>query len=404
MNWKLIRIIDSCLGIPLLLATSFADRLRGDKRFPNRAAVKRILLIKFWGIGNIFMILPSIQALRAAHPEATLDFLTLTGNEEALAAAGVVDSVISVDTGGIGRFISSWRRAVSRLKQSSYDIIVDFEQFARFSALVAHQIGAREVIGFETRGQYRSCLYTRPVAYDNTVHITRSFYALAAAAGATTALALPYAGLARLEDLRSRGRDLLAGDGITGDELVVVMHIGTSGNFSERRWLPERYAELADLLIENFRVRIVFTGLAEESSLVRDSISHLHFRTAAFDLSGQLSFADYFALITVADLVISADTAAVHLASAVDAPVVGLYGPNTPALYGPWGRRGLAIYQRFDCSPCITNFNAKLHICRHAAGRGACMRAITVADAFELIRQQFFAPEPPGRCERLVGT
>lgn len=404
MNWKLIRIIDTCLGIPLLLAASLVDRLRGDRRFPNRAGVKRILLVKFWGIGNIFMILPSIQALRAVHPDATLDFLTLAGNEEAVAATGVVDSIITVDTGGIRRFVSTWLGAVSRLKRGSYDIIIDFEQFARFSALVAHQIGAREVIGFDTRGQYRSCLYTRPIPYDNTVHITRSFYALAASAGAATPLALPYAGLARLDDLRMRGRDLLAGFGVGGDELTVVMHIGTSDNFSGRRWLPERYAELAALLVETFRVRVLFTGLEEESSLIRETMSHLHFQTAAVDLGGQLSFADYFALITVADLVISADTAAVHLASAVDVPVVGLYGPNTPALYGPWGSRGVAIYRRFDCSPCITNFNAKLHTCLHAGGRGACMRAITVADAFELIRQQFFAPEAPHRLERVAGT
>ena len=103
------------------------------------------------------------------------------------------------------------------------------------------------------------------------------------------------------------------------------------------------------------------------------------------------------------DLVISADTAAVHLASALDIPVVGLYGPNTPALYGPWGSKGIAVYQQFDCSPCITNFNAKLHTCRHPAGRGACMRAIEVADVLTAIQQHYFSPTAPCRLKKLGG-
>jgi ADP-heptose:LPS heptosyltransferase len=404
MNWKLIRIIDTCLGIPILLLISLTNRLLRRKRSPDSPDVKRILLIKFWGIGNIFMILPSLQGLRAAYPGATLDFLTLVGNEEALASTGAVDSIVTIDTRGFGRFLITWMHSFSGLKQKKYDIVIDFEQFARFSALVAYQVGAREVIGFDTRSQYRSYLYTRPVAYNNTIHITRSFYDLVAAAGATSQLAFPGAGIDRFDTLRSGGRNLLSGLRFTDDSLIVVMHIGTSDNFSERRWLPERYGELADLLIQTCRARVVFTGLPEESFLVGDAMAHMQCRSAAIDLSGKLGFEDFFSLIAVADLVISADTATVHLASAVDVPVVGLYGPNTPALYGPWGTKGVAIYQDFDCSPCITNFNSKLHVCRHADGRGACMRAITVEEVFELIRLQFFAAEAPLRLERLAGT
>ncbi len=403
MNWKLIRIIDTCLGIPLLLLAFIVGRFRANKSFPNRAGVKRILFVKFWGIGNIFMILPSVQAMRAAYPNVTFDFLTLSGNRDALAATGLVDSIITIDTGGIVRFLGTWFRAVSLLKQNNYNITIDFEQFARFSALVAYQTGAREIIGFDTCGQFRSILYTRKVPYDNTVPVTRSFYALAVSAGAEPAPFLPAVRLAGLEKMRLQGNELLSSFGFRPGELCVVMHIGTSNNFRERRWLPERYAELADRFVEVFQVRVVFTGLAEESFLIRDAIEHVRFRASVIDLGGRLNFADFFALISAADLVISADTAAVHIASAIDVPTVGLYGPNTPDLYGPWGTKGLAIYQRFDCSPCITNFNAKLHTCRHPEGRGACMQAIEVADTFLKIKERYFAPGASCMLERLAG-
>jgi ADP-heptose:LPS heptosyltransferase len=401
MNWKLIRIIDTWTGIPLLLAILFARRVQRRKPSPKNKPVQRMLLIKFWGIGNIFMLLPAIQSLRAIHPDAAIDFLTLENNRDALTVINAVDNITTVNTNTVQLFIRTWMRAVSCLKKNRYDIIIDFEQFARFSALIAHQINAPEIIGFDTPGQCRSSLFTRVSPYDNSTHVTRSFAALAACAGGAGAQTSHETDLPVCSNVRSQGRAILNKCGVRPDVTCVVMHIGTSDNFRERRWLPERYARLADELVEAFQVRVLFTGLEEEAFLVSETVSHLRSRSAVVDLSGQLPFADYFALIASADLVISADTAAVHLASALDIPVVGLYGPNTPTLYGPWGAGGFAIYRQFDCSPCITNFNAKLHTCRHPAGRGACMQAIQVADTFQKIQRHYFDPGAPCRLEKL---
>ena len=403
MNWKLIRIIDTYFGIPLLLLSPLVNKLRRQPP-PASADEKRILLIKFWGIGNIFMILPAIQALRKAHPFAIIDFLTLESNRDALAAIDSVDNLVAINTDTVSLFITTWMRGVSLLKKNNYDIIIDFEQFAHFSALVSSQIGARELIGFRTRSRSRNRLFSRSVPYDNTIHVTRSFFSLAIAAGASdTTSSPPGFRLPGLDEVRKRGRTLLVENGFQPDDVCVVIHIGTSDNFHERRWPPRRYAELADLLVEQFAVRVVFTGLPGESVHVREAVSQMRLESAAVDLCGQLDFAGYFALIAAADLVISADTSAVHIASAVDTPVVGLYGPNTPLLYGPWGAKGLAVYQGFDCSPCITNFNTKLNTCRHASGRGACMEAIEVADVFGVIRRQYLDPAAPFRLEKLDG-
>lgn len=403
MNWKFIRIIDTCIGIPLLLANSFTRRLPGRHSASPPGAVRRLLLIKFWGIGNIFMLLPAIEALREAYPDATIDFLTLDSNRDALTVVGAVDNVVTITTASLSRFLTSWRRAVTLLKRNRYDISIDFEQFARFSALVSGQIGARERIGFSTKGQHRSRLFSRVVPYDNTVHVTRSFFSLAAAAGAAPCHPPAESTLRERNDLRKRGREFLLAKGVRPEDLCVVVHIGTSENFRERRWLPERYAALADLLMAEYRTRVIFTGLAEEAFLISETVGYLRQPRAAIDLSGQLPFTRYLSLIAAADMVISADTAAVHLASALDTPVAGLYGPNTPHLYGPWGEKGLAVYEGFECSPCITNFNAKLHTCRHPAGKGACMHAIEVADVYTAIRRHYLDPAAPFRLAKLGG-
>jgi heptosyltransferase-3 len=94
----------------------------------------------------------------------------------------------------------------------------------------------------------------------------------------------------------------------------------------------------------------------------------------------------------------------VHLASALNTPVVGLYGPNTPQLYGPWGENGLALYANLDCSPCITNFNSKLNTCRHPRGGGACMRELSAEMVFSAIERTYLIPSAPHRLARLVGA
>jgi ADP-heptose:LPS heptosyltransferase len=337
------------------------------------------------------MLLPTIQALRTNFSAASIDFLTLETNRDALNMTGTVENIFSIDTSTPFTFLASCRRTITTLQRNQYDLIIDFEQFARFSTLMTALIGAATTIGFKTCGQQRHVLYTDPVPYNNEVHITQSFFELAKKAGVTSSFSSEVS-LECTGNLQEHGRVLLSTYGVTPEEITVVMHIGTSQNFSERRWPAERYAALGNSLAERYHVRIILTGLADEVHLTKATLKDMHNRYNAIDLGGQLSFEEYFSLISVADLVISADTAAVHLASAAQTPVVGLYGPNSPQLYGPWGASHLSLYADFDCSPCITNFNSKINTCRHHDGRGACMKALTADEVFVAIENTFFTP------------
>lgn len=385
MNWKLIRQIDRFIGIPLVwLCRLFVSTKRRQTGVPP----KRILLIKFWGIGNLFMLLPSIQALRATWPDAAIDFLTLENNRDAMAMTGCVNNIHSIDTSSPVKFFNSWWRAITTLNNNNYQLVIDFEQFARFSALITFRIAAGRSIGFATRGQGRHQLYTNPVSYDNDIHITRSFYQLVEQAGITRPFS-PDIHLGCLDAIRHNGLVLLRKHQIPLETPLVVMHIGTSDNFCERRWPPQRYSELSDLLTQNYGMQVILTGLPDETHLLKETARHLKHKEPVSNLGGKLTFTEYFELIAVAKLVISADTAAVHIASTLNIPVIGLYGPNSPHLYGPWGNNGLALYASFSCSPCITNFNSKINICRHPDGRGACMLALTVTDVFTALQKNY---------------
>ena len=89
----------------------------------------------------------------------------------------------------------------------------------------------------------------------------------------------------------------------------------------------------------------------------------------------------FAAFIKECDLFFSNDTSAVHLASAMNAPIAAFYGPNTPVLYGPLSDQQFVFYQPLPCSPCITNLNAKTSFCRIPV----CIRNITVEEVLDRI-------------------
>lgn len=402
MNLKMVRWVDIYVGITLTYLVFCLKRICGLS--PKSSTIKdykKILLVKFWGVGNVIMLLPAARAIKEKYPYAQLDFLTLTNNKEVAKAADIFENIFTLDIKNSYRFILTFLKIPVVLKNKNYDLIIDFEQFARFSALLCSLIGKKDIIGFDTKWQHRHFLYSSCVIYDNNVHITKSFYNLAESAGAIHKDCIKAVPLVCQQHEIEAMEGILHNLGINKEDILVILHVGTSENFSLRHWPPEYFASLADKLIENFSVKVALTGLAHEAIIGDKVMEHMKNRETTINACGKFNFNQFISLIKLSDLVVSADTAPVHLASCLSMPIVGLYGPNTPVLYGPWGERGLWFYKKLECSPCITNYNAKINKCRHPQGEGACMKKISVAEAYLGIKNNFFDENARFRLKKL---
>ena len=373
---RFARSVDRRLGsllVRLLAAPGFS---RGSA---PAGEPRRILLIKFHGIGNIVMLLPSLRAIRSRYRAAEIDLVTFSSNREVCACLADVDRTHLLDGESLATFVRSAAGLLPLLRSRRYDLVVDFEQFALASAVLAALTGAPRRVGFATPSGPRGRAFTSPVEYLESGHMSRIFLEVAQRAGAALDTRTPLPPLPSRdgeEELRSwAGRS-----GIGERDTVVVLHPGSSPNLTLRRWPAERFAELADRLGAAFDARIVVTGEAQERGLA-DSVAR-GMRSQARVAAGELGFTAFAALCRRASLVVSNDTSAVHVASAVGTPVAGLYGPNTPFLYGPTGGRDLVFYHPLPCSPCLTNDNAKVSNCR----RARCMELITVDEVFEAVR------------------
>jgi ADP-heptose:LPS heptosyltransferase len=108
---------------------------------------------------------------------------------------------------------------------------------------------------------------------------------------------------------------------------------------------------------------------------------HADLQGAAFNCAGDLSLGELIALLQQSTLLLTNDSGVMHIASAAGTPVVGLFGPESPKMYGPSGP-SRAIYKSLSCSPCLNMYNAKLFVCPYQA---RCMREISVEEVIDAV-------------------
>ncbi len=378
MNLSKAKVADKLVAgalLRLLAPLRFLRDVRAGYR--ARLDVRRIAFVKFWGVGNAALLLPVLQDLRERYPVARLTAVTLPANAPLFER--VADRVIPVRVDNVVQCFGDLSRAILELRRERIDLALDFEQFARSSQLLLFLAGARQTVAFDTAGQGRAGLAEVRVPYRHTRHVSECFQDLVRAAGVRRQKYRP-GGLLPLPAAVTQANEWCRRAGMPQKPLVVV-HPGSGDNFPGRRWPTRRFGLLARRLYDEGAV-VAVSGTASETRLVREVIEAsdrpLH------DWCGRLDLEQLIAHLARASLLVSNDTAPVHLASGLAVPVIGLYGPNTPLLYGPLSPGSAALYDAPPCSPCITNFNYKTSRCLNPV----CIDAITLDAVTDIARMR----------------
>lgn len=389
---------DRLLGGPV---STLAGPLRHLRRAPS-AALKHILVVKFWGLGSLQLLTPSIRHLRERHPTAKVCLLTLSENRAFAEGLGVFDELVTLDVAG------SWPalferivRLVARLRARRFDRVYDFEFLTRFSALVSLGTAAPETYGFSSPSTRRARLHTHSVPFNRYWHVAKNFLTLA---GASDVAVGP-------EDLvpfrvtkehRAETAAALFEAGFPDAGPLVVLNPNAGDLSLERRWPPDRFAELARRLVLEDNARIVVTG----SSAERGRGHEVRARAGAVaagriaNLGGRLSIGGLAALLESAEVFVTNDSGPMHVGAALGTPTIGLFGPETPQMYGPLGFRTHWLYRPPVCSPCINVHDNKLAVC--SRGRAECLTNIEVDDVLDVVRVEL--TERVGRPFRTQGS
>jgi len=140
-----------------------------------------------------------------------------------------------------------------------------------------------------------------------------------------------------------------------------------------KRWPPERFAAIADRVIESLGGTVVLIGGPGDEGVAAAVIERM--TNEPLDLTGQLTWGETGAVLEKSDLCLGNDTGAMHLAVAVGTPVVAIFGPSDPRIYGPYADRSVALWKGSESLPPL----------RQVKPEDASIEAVTVEEVWEAV-------------------
>lgn len=378
MNIRLMRTIDRMLGVPFCWALGgvyLLFPLRKEK--PPPETVKRVLVIKFFGLGSVILSTASLAMIKTGFPQAKLTFLSFAQNRELLERISVVDEVWTIDSRSLWSFIKDTFLCVKEILRRKYDVVFDFEFFSKFSTLLNGLTRAPFRVAFALPTLWRSLLITDQVPIQKNYHVKENFcYQVSAVTNQhhTFDIIAP-------EVFDSDRISLQRKVEMEGRRLIAV-NVNAGATFLERRWMPARFAELISSLLQREDCVCFFIGSKAERTYVQDAINLTSCPERCKNVAGLLTIPELAALFVRCDLLISNDSGPLHLAAALGIPTIGLYGPESPAFYGSLGDHSITVYKGIPCSPCMNVYSAKDFRCPYDA---LCMKEIRVDEVRELV-------------------
>lgn len=389
-----MRFLDHYVGLALcgmldlyeMARPPFSSRRHSSEGRPAES----ILLIKLWGIGSVILSKPAMTALKRKFPRARIVYVTFSENRRILEALGTVDEIICIRRSGMGVLLADTARAVRRVRKIRPDVGVDLEFLSRYSLLLAYLSGIPRRIGFYLPKMYRGKhLLTDRVFYSMYKHVAESFMELAgvlgAGAGSGENFVEPPALEVRDEWTRSVDEKLQRAFGRRYDRLVAINPNAGEIGIERRRWPRGNFIELVgDLSRRHEGIGFVLTGSEDEAGYVEE-IRRAIDGPNVISLAGRLSLVELAALLRKSCLVITNDSGPLHIAAAVGAKTVSLFGPETPLIYSPLGKGHVVFYKGIYCSPCHNMFNAKRY---HCPFDNRCLKEITVKEVFDAAERE----------------
>ena len=338
-----------------------------------------ILIVRLSSIGDVVHTLPSLVALRRHFPEARIDWLVESSCREVLLDNPDMSDLLEVDTVRWRRRLYSPRiwadvvRTIRHLRARRYDVVLDLQGTIK-SAVAAFLVKGDRRIGFalsDLKERMAALLYTERVTPNGSrPHvIDRNLSLLTALGLETKERAFPIVVTESMERGAARTLEEL------GLSEYVVLNPG--GSWPTKRWSPEKFGALASEIARKWELpSLVLHGPGEEGIAER-VVEHSN---GASLIAPGLGLREMIPYLQRARLFISGDTGPMHIASAFQVPVVGIFGPTDPARNGPFGQADEAIAKAVPCGPCYKH--------RCPGYDNVCLVSIEVAEVLDAVRRR----------------
>ncbi|MDP2209670.1 MAG: lipopolysaccharide heptosyltransferase II [Bacteroidota bacterium] len=338
----------------------------------------KILIFQSAFIGDVILTLPMVQLLKKRYPSVAIDFVATKRASDVLQNHTDINEIIIYDKYGEDKGYKGFKRLADLLKSKKYDAAIVPHRSIR-SALLIYFSKIKTRIGFN-RSAGR-IFFTHIVKYHYDLHeVERNISLLKPLLIETQKKELPrlYPGMA----------DKNVVDKILFEEEILdtsrLIGIAPGSVWNTKRWTKEGYLQLVRKLISEKYI-VCLIGGNEDVKLCNEIINNTTVG-GVINLSGKLTLLQSAELIRRCRVLITNDSSPVHLAAAVDTPVVAIFGATAPAFgFAPYSDGSVVVETvGLKCRPCAIHGGNKCPV-----GTFDCMKRITHEIVFEKVLEVY---------------
>jgi len=345
---------------------------------------EKILIVRLSAIGDVVHVLPALRSLRSNFPDSKITWLVEDKASDILKGHPDIDEVITFPR-------RKWRRNIlkidkitnilseifsfyKKLRKNCYDIVIDFQGNLK-SGVMTLMTGSENRIGFE-KG------YCKEFNYLFTTHRIRPPHkrmhkidknlTLLRGLDIETSFHRPELPVSKADE---KYISKFLSTNVNNSLPIIVVQPCTSRFGSYKQWPVSNYALLADKILESYEANVIFSWGHGEIKVVKKIVGNM--KRKALVACKTKSIKQLIELIRRADLFIGGDTGPLHIASILDIPTVGIYGPKDPVIYGPYHGKAVVVRKELWCSPCK----------RRTCPDPECMTSILPEDIFHAVNK-----------------
>ena len=305
-----------------------------------------ILIIKIGALGDSILATPSVRAIRGKFPKAAIKLLTGIEQREVFMNSPLIDELIVCDFNRRDKGVRGLLRIGKKLRNANFDIVIDLQN-NKISHLLAFLSCASKRFGYDN-GKL-SFLLNRKIkdaksAIDPVEHQAKVL------------------GLLKIHNIdkhlelwpakedKDWADNFLASHWVKGSTKLVSVNIDSSPKWVTKLWPIEYFTEIFNKLAKNFGVRAVLIGRERSNPRAEEFLKYA--KCKPIIALGKTNISRLASLVKKCDLLLSSDSAPIHVACAMGTPFIALFGPTDPRRHLVPTKNAMIFKKDLKCSPC----------------------------------------------------
>ncbi len=311
----------------------YTEESRSFKPWHSSDPPNRILIIRFYAVGDVAITFPSCRALREQYPDSQIDFLTYQSNTELPQATNIFNQIYGISDGN-GRAhklmeVITWGY---KIRKAKYDVIIDLQRnrISRIIRILANPLSWGEFDRFSPKS---ACTRTLEVFHEIGF----------------TDLQLCFE-IPLKKSVNARAKDLLLQNGWNGYDRLVILN--PAGRWATRNWPLDHYVKLAQRIRSIEPVNFLFLGTKQVNEKAKYLSCEIGDR--CIDLTGKTSLTIAIASVQMASMIVSEDSGLMHIAWASGVPTIALLGSSRHDWSRPVGPHSRCLHSGdLACGACM---------------------------------------------------